>query len=227
MPPNTNLDGIKIYVDNRLLFSSPENMIRITLEQVGAVVYGADHIIENTIIWETRGVGWVSVVIDESTPFRKHAREMHNTFPDHRIVYIIQNLEDIDMELVHIQTTTDYIIVETLNAEDTMHWVLQLVSDSSREVKRTAAPRVRSGRGADDTWRRTLEQIFRVSGPKASAIVSVYPSLKHLCDAYSMLTPDKAARLLVGGDCGLSVATSDRVYKTFTCNDPQYRINVG
>lgn len=226
MPQTPQPDVIEIFVDGGLLSTSLGNMIRTAFEQADAVVNGAIHTIENTIIWKMRGVGWVLVIIDESTPFRKHAREMRETFLDHRIVYVIQNLEDVDSELVNMQTTTDYIIVETLDAEDTIRWVLQLVTDTYREVKRTAVPKVRSGRGASDTWRRMLELIFRVSAQKASAIVSKYPTLQSLCYAYSLLTPDKAEVLLVGGDCGLHVATSKRVYTTFTHDDPKHRINV-
>lgn len=226
MPQTPQPDVIEIFVDGSLLSWPLGKMIRTTFEQADAVVNGAIHTIENTITWRTRGVEWVLVIIDESTPFRKHAREMREIFLDHRIVYVIQNLEDVDSELVNMQTTTDYIVVETLNAEDTVRWVLQLVSDTYREVKHTAVPRVRSGRGASDTWRRMLELIFMVSAQKASVIVSRYPTLQSLRDAYSLLTPDKAEVLLVGGDCGLNVATSKRVYTTFTHDDPTHRINV-
>jgi len=229
MPPK-KLEGVKIHIEHSLLSSSLGSLVSEALQQLDAEVDGAAHPIEYTITWEPRGDAHVLVILDESTPFRKHAEEMRLHFPGRRIAYIVQGLEDIDQELVRLQTSTDCLTMETSDAEETAWWIAQLLIDACTDIKRAAMPRVRSGHDATDTWRLMLLKIHGVSDTMAAAIVRVYPTTRSLSDAYDKLTSTDAEKLLtqilVSGKRKICIAVSTRIHRFFTCDDPQFRINV-
>ena len=100
MPPKRSLSGVTIRVEHRLFLSSLGTLIRAVLEQNNAVVYEADHLIEYTITWEPCTRASILIIIDESIAFRKHAEEMVLQYPGQRIIYIVQDLKNIDQKLV-------------------------------------------------------------------------------------------------------------------------------
>jgi hypothetical protein len=227
MPPKS-LSGVTIRIERRLFLSSLGILIRAALEQNNAVVHEANHPIEYTITWEPCTQASILVVIDESTAFRKHAEEMVLQYPGRRIIYIVQDLENIDQELVAIQTSISCLIMETHSAEDTTDWIVQLVHDTGPDVKHVLTPRVYSGLGATDSWRRILLQLHRVSEPIVTAIIKLYPTMQSLVNAYSK--SDDPEKLLVGiqvsGNRKIGVAISRRIHCIFTSDNPKCMINV-
>ena len=87
MPPK-KLEGVKIHIEHSLLSSSLGSLVSEALQQLDAEVDGAAHPIEYTITWEPRGDAHVLVILDESTPFHKHAEEMYLHFSERRITYL-------------------------------------------------------------------------------------------------------------------------------------------
>jgi hypothetical protein len=227
MPPR-GLENVKIYIEHSLLSSSLGSLAQTELKQHGAVVDGAEYPMEYTITWEPHGDDSVLVVVDESTPFSKHSEQMRLHYPGRRIIYIVQGLENIDQELVHLQTSNPCFVMETQDASETVKWITRLLIDTTAIIKRTA-PKIRSGHDAADTWRLTLQKIHGVSASIALTIVKKYPIMRSLWDAYNELSSDDAKKLLaqiqISDKSKLGIALSTRIYNEFMCNDPNFRIN--
>jgi ERCC4-type nuclease len=141
----------------------------------------------------------------------------------------VQGLEDIDQELIHLQTSINCFIIETNTAEETVQWIVQLVHDTSTDIKHTTVPRVRSGHDTADTWRLMLQQIHGVSAIVATSVVRTYPTLQSLVEAYNALPPADAKELLaqikISDKRKIGSALSTRIHCTFTCDDPDFKIN--
>ena len=169
------------------------------------------------------------MVIDESTSFNKHVEEMQTHYPGQRFIYIVQGLEDIDKDLVYLQTMTDCIIMETKDSEETVHWIVQLLIVACAKNKHTSVHKIVKGRDAAHTWRLILQTIHGVSEEKATAIVNKYPTMRRLINAYNSLEPTNAERLLAkikgSGSRAIGDVLSKRIYNAFTRDEPHYQIN--
>ena len=148
-------------------------------------------------------------------------------YPGQRIIYIVQDLKNIDQELVVVQTSIDCLITETHSTEDTADWIVQLIHSTKPDVKHSLNPRVYSGLDATGSWQCMLLQIYRVSIPMATAIMKVYPTVQSLTNAYSI--SDCLDKMLIGiqvsDDRKIGVAISKHIHCIFTSDNPNYMIN--
>ncbi|KAI7868558.1 hypothetical protein BDF14DRAFT_1880813 [Spinellus fusiger] len=141
--------------------------------------------------------------------------------------------EDIEEQLTYLQMMRDVMIVPTLNAADSVEWIIRLTADmayafhTSHETHRHQGSRC--GVDPQDTWSKMLQEIQLCTPTVAESILQAFPTPQSLFRSYKEAETEEEARHLLANIGEVSSAMprrsinktlSSKIYTIFMMQDP-------
>jgi crossover junction endonuclease EME1 len=169
-----------------------------------------------------------------TTASTKKKKKNHEQEPD---------LEEMEEKLLWLQVIAKCLIIHTKDIEDTAEMIGILSTDIATipyknrncDLNFWAEGQVRVGTNFNDTWLRMLQEIQFVTEPVARGIISVYPTVKSLYNAYNKcITREEAESLLTYVEISsigsaqrrcINKPLSKRIYEIFMGTNPDYIIS--